>query len=65
MGASIQPRQRQQNYVLQRSQKLPAFHLFCNVEEMDSESQVGNATSSRARCNETASDYLLDLTSDS
>jgi hypothetical protein len=51
--------------VLQRSQKLPAFHLFCNVEEMDSESQVGNATSSRARCNETASDYFLALTIDS
>jgi hypothetical protein len=37
MGASIQTRQRQQNYVFQRSEKLPTSHFFCNIEQITKE----------------------------
>jgi len=34
MGTSIQARQCQQDYVLQRSEKFSTFHLFWNIEQM-------------------------------
>jgi len=34
MGASIQTRQGQQDYVFQRSEKFSTLHLFCNIEQM-------------------------------
>jgi hypothetical protein len=47
MGTSIQTRQREQDDVLQRSEKFATFHLFCNIEQI---SQKGQALFPIFRC---------------
>jgi len=40
MSASLQTCQRQQDYVLQRSEKFSTFHLFCNIEQISPSGQA-------------------------